>query len=322
MTNFNKKDILESHQRIADFIHKTPVITNATLNQDLNSEIFFKCENFQKVGAFKMRGACNAILSNTEECKLHGVTTHSSGNHAQALARAAQDLNIKAHIVMPENAPRVKIKAVEGYGAKIRFCKPTLQDRELAMQHIVEHEGKIPAHPYNQKEVILGQATAAKELIDDIQHLDYILVPVGGGGLLGGTLLSTYYFSNNTKVVACEPQGADDAYQSWLNKKRIPQNNPKTIADGLKTSLGDLNFTILNQHVHKVVTVSEEAIIDAMQFIFERLKIVVEPSAAVPLAFLFENKPFAKNKRIGIILSGGNIDMQSFFETIRKINKP
>lgn len=319
MNDFNKNDILDTQERIKKLIHKTPVITNTTLNQVLNSNIFFKCENFQKIGAFKMRGACNAILSNIEQCKTYGVTTHSSGNHAQALARAARDLDIEAHIVMPENAPKVKVKAVQGYGAKIQFCKPTLSDREQSMQKIVENEGKIPIHPYNQKEIILGQATAAKELIDEVSSLDYILVPVGGGGLLGGTLLSTLFFSEKTKVIACEPKGADDAFQSWLQKKLIPQSNPQTIADGLRTSLGEINFKLLMKYVYEVVTVSEESIIEAMQFIYERLKIVVEPSAAVPLAYLIQNKSFAKGKRIGIIISGGNVDLKSFFEAQRKI---
>jgi threonine dehydratase len=317
MNQYSKKDILDAHERIKPFIHNTPIITNATLNNELDSEIFFKCENFQKIGAFKMRGAANAILSNLKECKTHGVTTHSSGNHAQALARAASDLGVDAHIVMPKNAPQVKVKAVEGYGAKIKFCNPTLHDREITMQNIVDVEGKIPVHPYNQKEIIFGQATAAKELFDEIKNLDYVLVPVGGGGLLGGTLLSAHFFSSKTKVIACEPKGADDAYLSWIHKKPLPQDNPKTIADGLRTSLGDLNFNLLSLYVDEVVTVSENAIVDAMQYIFERLKIVVEPSAAVPLAFLFENKTFAKNKRIGVILSGGNVDMNTFFNSIR-----
>lgn len=299
------------HKRIAPFIHRTPILTSKSINKILEVNLFFKCENFQKVGAFKFRGATNAILSLSDYEICRGVATHSSGNHAQALALAAKMKNIPAYIVMPENSSPIKIKAVEGYGGKITFCKPTLQAREETLKKVIDDTGATEIHPYNDYRIIAGQATAAKELFEDTTDLDIIMAPVGGGGLLGGTALSSKYFSPKTIVIAAEPKNASDAFESFYHKKFIPSVNPSTIADGLLTSLGTLTYPIIMKNVHQIVTVSEESIIAAMILIWERMKIIVEPSSSVPLAALLENKFNYKNKRVGIILSGGNVDLQS-----------
>jgi len=306
----SKADIIQAAERIRKYINKTPVHTSSTFNQMLNSELFFKCENFQKVGAFKSRGAVNAVFSMDEDEVKKGVGTHSSGNHAQALARAALLRNIPAFIVMPENAPQVKVDAVKGYRGIISFCKPTLQSREDTLAAILEKTGATEIHPYDNYKVIEGQASCAKELIEEIGEPDLILCPVGGGGLLSGTALSASLFSNNTKVIACEPEGADDAYRSFKSGKIIPSIDPKTIADGLLTSLGKRNFPIIHQLVSDIVTVSDQAIVNAMKLLFERMKIVIEPSAAVPFAAILEKKIDVENKRVGIIISGGNIDLK------------
>jgi len=274
------------------------------------TNLYFKCENFQKVGAFKSRGAVNAVFSLDEEVVKNGVGTHSSGNHAQALSRAAKLRKIPAYIVMPENAPQVKVDAVKNYDGIITFCKPTLQAREETLGEVIEKTGAIEVHPYDNYKVIEGQATCGKELFESVADLDLILCPVGGGGLLGGTALSANYFSDGTDVIACEPAGADDAYRSFKSGKLIPSINPQTIADGLLTSVGQRNFPIILKYVSDIVTVSEEAIIKAMSLIFERMKIVVEPSAAVPFAAILENKVNVNGKHVGIILSGGNIDLK------------
>lgn len=284
----------------------------------LNARLNFKCENFQKVGAFKSRGAVNAVFSLDDQCVKNGVATHSSGNHAQALARAAFLRNIPAYIVMPENAPKVKVEAVRGYGGLITFCKPTLQSREETLADVIEKTGATEVHPYDNYDVICGQATCAKELIEENKEevYDLILCPVGGGGLLSGTALSAYYFSPQSKVIACEPSGADDAFRSFYTGRIIPSTNPKTIADGLLTSLGSRNFPIIQKYVDEIVTVGEKSIVEAMKLIFERMKIVVEPSAAVPLAAIIEEKVKVENKRVGIILSGGNVDLKKLPFTI------
>ncbi|HNS17280.1 MAG TPA: pyridoxal-phosphate dependent enzyme [Bacteroidales bacterium] len=308
--------IRSTANRIRDHIHRTPVLTCQTLNHLLQAEVFFKCENFQKAGAFKFRGATNGVLS-LEESEVHnGVCTHSSGNHAQALSLAARNRGIPAYIVMPETSSRVKTEAVLNYGGKITFCKPTLAAREETLEKIRLQTGAIEIHPYNDYRTIAGQATAALELIQDTEHLSVILAPVGGGGLLSGTALSAYYFSPATKVIAAEPAMADDAFRSFYSGQLIPSTNPTTIADGLLTSLGSLTFPIIRQHVHQIVTVGEESIIKAMRFIWERMKIIIEPSSAVPVAALFDSA--SKNDgngfltpgiRIGVILSGGNTDL-------------
>ncbi|MCA1759053.1 MAG: pyridoxal-phosphate dependent enzyme, partial [Bacteroidales bacterium] len=239
-----------------------------------------------------------------------GVATHSSGNHAAALALAAKMRGIPAYIVMPETSPEIKKKAVAGYGAQITFCKPTLQARESTLAEVVKETGAIEIHPYNNFHVIAGQGTAAKELIEDAGEFDIILAPVGGGGLLSGTAISTKQLLPKCKVIAAEPAGADDAYRSFHGKKLVPSETPKTIADGLLTSLGERNFKIILEKVDDIVTVSEEKIVEAMRLIWERMKIIIEPSSAVPLAAILEGKVDVKNKKVGIILSGGNLDLE------------
>lgn len=295
--------------RIASYIHKTPVLTSAYLNERFGANLFFKCENFQKVGAFKSRGAVNAVFSLDEESANKGVATHSSGNHAQALARAAALRKIPAYIVMPENAPKVKVAAVKGYGGKITFCKPTLAAREETLNEIVANTGAVEIHPYDNLNVIAGQATAVKEFVEERPDLDLILCPVGGGGLLSGSALSARFFSPQTKVVGCEPAGADDAYRSFYSGKFVPSVAPKTIADGLLTSLGSYTFPIIREFVSDIVTVEEVNIIEAMRLVYERMKIIIEPSSAVPLATLLENKVDVAGKKVGILISGGNVDL-------------
>jgi len=275
----------------------------------VGAKLYFKCENLQKAGAFKSRGACNAIFSLDEIQLRRGVCTHSSGNHAQALARAARLRNARAYIVMPETSPAVKVAGVKSYGGSITFCKPTLAAREETLRHIAEKHGALEIHPYNDLRIICGQATAAMELIEQTDKLDIIMAPVGGGGLLSGTALATKYFSRGTRIIAGEPEMANDAYRSFHNGVFVPSKNPKTIADGLLTSLGSLTFPIIMEYVDDIVCCSEESIVRAMRLIWERMKIVIEPSSAVPLACILEGKVNVKGKRAGIILSGGNVDM-------------
>ncbi len=303
-------DIQAAQQLISGFIHRTPVMTSQSINRIIGAELFFKCENLQKVGAFKFRGACNAVFSLSDEEASHGVATHSSGNHAAALALAAGIRGIKAHIVMPSNAPEIKKIAVAGYGAEITFCEPTLQARESTLQRIVDERGVTVIHPYNNFKVISGQGTATMELIEETGNLDMVMCPVGGGGLLSGTSISAKALLPRCKVIAAEPAGADDAFRSFREGRIIPSVNPKTIADGLLTSLGEMNFPIIQKNVDDIVTVSEEAIIAAMRLVWERMKIIIEPSSAVPLAALLEKKVDSDGKRIGIILSGGNVDLK------------
>lgn len=304
-------DVEKAHQIVQKYAHRTPVLTSSSINKIVGGELYFKCENFQKVGAFKFRGACNAVFSLSDEDAQKGVATHSSGNHAAALALAAKMRGIDAHIVMPENSPEIKKKAVAGYGANITFCTPTLQARESTLAKVVEETGATEIHPYDNFNVIAGQGTAAKELIEDIGEFDIIMAPVGGGGLLSGTALSTKKLLPNCKVIAAEPAGADDAFQSFHSRNLVPSDNPKTIADGLLTSLGKRNFAIILDKVDDVVTVSEENIVAAMRMIWERMKIIIEPSSAVPLAAILEGKVDIRNKKVGIILSGGNLDLGS-----------
>jgi threonine dehydratase len=306
----DKEVIEKAHALIAPYIHRTPILTSAFLDELSGAELFFKCENFQKIGAFKARGGLNAILSLSEKQLENGVTTHSSGNHAQAIAFAAAKVGTKAYIVMPENSPSVKINAVEGYGAQITFCRNTPEDRQEAVDKIIEKTGAAFVHPFNNYQVIAGQATAAKELIEDAGlHLDAIIAPVGGGGLLSGTSLSAYYFSLGTEVFAGEPEGAADAILSFKSGKIEKAPYVKTIADGLLTYLGDKTFEIIRKHVKDIFTVSDEEIIAAMRLMWERMKIVVEPSGAVVLAAILKNKEVFKGKKVGIIISGGNVDL-------------
>lgn len=303
------KDIIEAHSRISARIHQTPVLTSESINSICGTNIFFKCENFQKVGAFKYRGATNAILTLSDEEKLKGVATHSSGNHAAALALAAAKNGVKAHIVMPENAPEIKKKAVAGYGAEITFCEGTLEARESTLERVIAKTGAKLIHPYNQFEVICGQGTASLELIKQIPELTSVLTPVGGGGLLSGTASYIKESHSHIKVIAAEPEMADDAYRSFKAGQLIPVSNPQTIADGLRTSLGTLTFEIITQKVDDIMCVSEEAIVEAMRLIWERMKIIIEPSSAVPLAVILENKVLFRDQNIGIILTGGNVDL-------------
>jgi len=305
-----KTDIQKAHKRIIPYIHRTPILTSHNLDELTGCRLFFKCENFQKAGAFKSRGACNSVFSLDEEELEYGVATHSSGNHAQALARAAMLRGTQAFIVMPQNAPSVKVAGVKNYRGEITFCEPNLVARETTLKAIVEETGALEVHPYNNYTVIAGQATAALEIIEDLGSTDFLLAPVGGGGLLSGTALSAHYWGKNIKVIGCEPKGADDAFRSLKEGKILPSVQPRTIADGLLTSLGTRTFPIIKEYVNEILTVSEENIILAMRLIWERLKIVVEPSAAVPLAAVLEYPLVFKGMRVAIILSGGNIDLE------------
>lgn len=303
------KELRQAAARIRPYTHRTPVLTCTGINRMCDGEIFFKCENFQKTGAFKIRGATNAVFCLEQKEALQGVATHSSGNHGAALALAATWREIKAYIVMPENAPTVKQHAVTEYGAEIIFCKPTLEAREETLADVVTRTGAAFIHPYNDYRVISGQGTAALELCEDISDMDTVMTPVGGGGLLGGTALAVSALSPNTQIIGAEPEQADDAYRSFHAGRIIPADDPVTIADGLRTSLGSLTFPIIRKRVKDILTVSEKDIISAMRLIWERMKIVVEPSAAVPLGALLTRASQFSGKRIGIILSGGNVDL-------------
>ena len=302
--------VLEASKRIKEHAHHTPVLMSESINKIAGCSIYFKCENFQKVGAFKFRGAFNAVASLTENELSKGVATHSSGNHAAALALAARMHNTKAYIVMPHTAPVIKKKAVEGYGAEIIFSESTLESRQAILNKVVEETCAHFVPPFNDTRIISGQATAAKELIEETENLNIIIAPVSGGGLLSGTSLSAKYFGKGIKVIGAEPKGADDAFRSIKDNKIYPSVNPKTICDGLLTSLGDITFEVIKENVNEIITVSEETIIEAMRMIWERMKIIVEPSAAVVLAVILENKDKFKNKNVGVILSGGNVDLE------------
>ncbi|SDE10211.1 threonine dehydratase [Dyadobacter soli] len=305
-----QETIEAAHALVKPYIHHTPVFTSQFLNDLSGAELYFKCENLQKIGAFKARGGLNAVLSLSEEQLANGVITHSSGNHAQAIAFSAQKVGAKCYIVMPENSPKVKIAAVEGYGAGITFCKNTPEDRQGTVDEIVARTGATFIHPFNNYEVIAGQATAAKELIEDVPvTLDAIVAPVGGGGLLSGTALSARYFSPGTHVYAGEPEGAADAILSFKSGKIEKAPYVNTIADGLLTHLGDKTFPIIRSEVADIFTVSDEEIIQAMRYLWERMKIVVEPSGAVSTAAVLKNGAVFSGKKVGIIISGGNVDL-------------
>ncbi len=302
-------DILAAHELIKPYIHRTPVLTSQSINRLMGCELFFKCENFQKVGAFKFRGATNAVFSLSDEEAAAGVGTHSSGNHAAALALAARMRGIQSYIVMPSNAPEVKKIAVAGYGANITFCEPTLQAREQTLQRLADDLGLTIVHPYNNFRVICGQGTAAVELFEEVHELGVVMCPVGGGGLLSGTAIAGRLLSPGCKVIAAEPKEADDAYRSFRDGYIHPSIQPKTIADGLLTSLGELNFEIIRHNVDEILTASEASIVAAMRMIWERMKIIIEPSSAVPLAAIMENREKFAGQRVGIILSGGNVEL-------------
>jgi threonine dehydratase len=303
--------IREAHERIRQYIHRTPVLTSSRLSEMSGASLFFKCENFQKIGAFKARGATNAVFSLDDATARRGVATHSSGNHGAAVARAAKLRGIPAHIVMPSNSAKVKMRAVESYGAHIVFCEPTEEAREATCTEVIKKTGATLIHSFENEDVIAGQGTAVVELLEDVPDLDLLMCPVGGGGLLAGTAVAAKSLRPNIKVIAVEPENVDDAAQSFRAGKRIVTKKKFTIADGLRTNIGEPNFVIVHCYVDDVVTVSEEAIVSAMRTIWETMKIIIEPSAAVPYAAIVDQKVNIAGKRAGIILSGGNVDLDA-----------
>lgn len=305
-----KNDILAATERIAPYTHKTPVLTSQQLNTLAGTDMYFKCENFQRMGAFKIRGAMNAVLQLTDVQKQRGVVTHSSGNFAQALALAAKNLGVKAHIVMPSDAPQVKKDAVKDYGGIITECEPNISSRQVTAQKIQQETGATFVHPFNDFNVVLGNASAGKELLEDHPDLDIIIAPVGGGGLVSGTALSALSFSKNCKIIGAEPFEVDDAYRSLQSGKIEHNVTTNTIADGLKTNLGDITFAIIQNYVSEIIRVTEEEIVEAMKLIWERMKIIVEPSCATTLAAIIKNKAQFKGKKVGLILTGGNVDLK------------
>ena len=305
----DKQAIEQAHRRILGHIQSTPVLKSSGLDEMAGCELFFKCENFQKIGAFKARGAMNAALLLSSEEKAKGIATHSSGNHAQAVARAAKILGIKSYIVMPNNSSEMKRRGVVGYGGEITLCEPNLDAREKTLKDIIARTGATEIHPFNNYAVIAGQATVAKELIEEVDKLDIIVAPVGGGGLISGTALSTKFFSPATYVIGAEPEGADDAFRSMQTGKIQPAAT-NSVADGLLTSLGDKTFSIIRNEVREIITANDKEIVSAMRLVWERLKIVIEPSAAVPLAIVLKAKVKFLGRRVGIIFSGGNVDLE------------
>jgi threonine dehydratase len=308
----NKNDIIEAHERIKPYIIRTPLLINEQLNVLAGCTVFFKCENLQKIGAFKMRGAMNAALGLSPYFLSKGIATHSSGNHAQAIARAAQLLKTKSFIVMPHTAPEIKKVGVHSYGGEIFECEPTLLARETMLAEVIRKTSATEIHPFNNYDVMAGQATASLEIFEELNP-DYLIAPVGGGGLLSGTILAAKYFSPNTMVIAGEPAGSDDAFRS-LQSGKIEQAQSQTIADGLLTTLGDKTFPIIRDYVKEVITVTDVEIIAAMKLIWEKLKVITEPSAAVPLAALLKQKEKFVGKTVTIILSGGNVDFSKMLK--------
>ena len=306
----NYDDVVAAHERIRDRIHRTPVLTSQTLDSMTGRSLFFKCENMQRVGAFKFRGATNAVLSLDDDAACRGVCTHSSGNHAQALALAARQRGVPAWIVMPTSAPAVKRRAVEGYGATVVPCEPTLEARETTCTQVIADTGATMVHPYDNSAVIAGQGTCAKELIEDAGPLDAVIVPVGGGGLMSGSCITTRALLPEALLIGAEPKGADDAARSLVAGELIPQDGPDTICDGLLTSLGELTWPILRDHLEQIITVDDGQVIDAMRLIWERMKIIIEPSCATVLAVAM-SEAFASvpGDRIGLVLTGGNVDL-------------
>jgi len=304
--------IIQAHERIKPHIHRTPILTNQTINELVGASVFFKCENFQKIGAFKARGGINAILQIVANNEGKAITTHSSGNHAQAVAFAARLVGLPAYIVMPGNAPQVKKDAVKGYGAEVIECEPNLAARENGVAEVINRTGAVLVHPFDNDRVIAGQATAAKELLEDagLDHpFDTIFTPVGGGGLLSGTALTVHYLSPQTKVIGCEPEGAADAKLSFKTGKVEKAPYIKSVADGLLTNLSERTLAIIREYVSDILTVSDEEIIAAMKLVWERMKIIIEPSSAVALAVVIKHKDKFAGQKIGIIITGGNVDM-------------
>jgi threonine dehydratase len=339
MNPMTSEVVRDAHERIRGLVHRTPVMTCATLDREAGNRVSLKCENFQRGGAFKFRGACNAILQLASDERRRGVVTHSSGNHAQALALAASLHGVKCRVVMPTSAPEVKRQATRGYGAEIIPCEPTLEARLATAARVIGETGAVMIPPYDDGRIIAGAGTAALELLEEVGDLDAILTPVGGGGLLSGTALAvqewhghraresgsqaTYSTESwagcpcHVRVIGCEPAGADDAYRSFQSGVRVEHATPTTIADGLRTTLGVRNFEIIRRHVADIVLVSEEEIIEAMRFIWERAKIIIEPSSAVAVAPVLFRKLNMSGQKIGIIVSGGNVDVSEFFALLR-----
>jgi threonine dehydratase len=311
VTELSLSDIRAAHARIRGSINRTPVMTSETLDGLAGGALCFKCENFQKIGAFKARGATNAVFLLSDEEAKHGVATHSSGNHAAAVARAAKLRGIPAYIVMPHNVPKAKQDSVRRYGAKVEFCEPTLAAREAAVARVIAETGAQLVHPFNDLRVMAGQGTATLELLEERPDIDLVLCPIGGGGLLSGTVIAAKGVKPGIRVVGVEPAGADDAFRSFHGGTRLPMLNPHTIADGLRGALGDKTFPLIRENVDDVVTVSEGAIVQAMRTLWEVLKIVIEPSAAVPYAGILEKKVDVAGRRVGLILTGGNLDLDS-----------
>ncbi len=305
-----KAEVEKAYKWVKSYVHNTPVLTSSFVNEFSGAEVYFKCENFQRMGAFKMRGAVNAILQLSDEQRRAGVVTHSSGNFAQALSLAAREIGVKAYIVMPEDAPKVKKEAVRGYGGIITESESTPIAREKEAERIRKETGATFIHPSNDINVILGNSTSAKELLQEFPTLDFIFTPVGGGGLIAGTALAAKYFGQNCHTIGGEPFEVDDAFRSLQSGKIKFNKTTNTIADGLKTFLGDVNFPIIKELVSEIIRVQENEIISAMQLIWERMKIIVEPSSAVALAALLREKERFQNKKVGIIISGGNVDLE------------
>ena len=303
------RDVLAAAKRIRPYVHRTPIFTSTALNRMAGAELYLKNEAMQKVGAFKARGGCNAVFALSDEDAARGVATHSSGNHAQAIAYAAGLRGIPATIVMPEDAPPVKVAAVRDYGARIVFAGSHPLDRENMLEEVLAETGAVFVHPSNDFHVIAGQGTAALELLEDCPDLDIVMAPIGGGGLLSGTALAVAGYGGDCRTVAAEPKAVDDAYRSWRDGRIYPPTNGETVADGLRTFLGDVTFPIIREHVSDVVTVTEAGIVDAMRLVWERMKLVIEPSSAVPVAALFEHPDLFRCRRVGIILSGGNVGL-------------
>ena len=304
------QDLQMAHQAIAKYVHNTPTLRSGSIDELLHAEIYFKCENFQKVGAFKMRGASCAVASLSDQEKIKGIATHSSGNHAQAVALAARLNNIKAHIVMPANAPEIKRKAVAGYGAEIYESGNTIAARQACMDEVLAQTGATFIHPFDNYNIIAGQGTAALELLAEVPDLDILLAPVGGGGLMSGTALACHYHDHATLAVGSEPQAVDDAFRSFHSGQIETNATIDTIADGLRTNLGPKTLEIIRQHVAKIILVEEQTIVEAMRLIWERMKLVIEPSGAVPLAAIMTQPDFFRDKKVGIIISGGNVDLE------------
>ena len=309
MVNYN--DIESAHNRISNFIHNTPILTCENINLESNAKLFFKCDNFQKTGSFKIRGATNTVLQLSKKQIKNGVITTSSGNHGAAVAAAAKKLGANVKVIMPNNTPKVKINNVQRYGGEIIFCEPNIKARENTLNEMVKESGSTIVHPYNDEKVIAGQGTAAKELLEKIADLDIIITPVSGGGLLAGTSLLAKYINPNIKVYGAEPKNADDTYQSIKNKKIVPNKTTETIADGLRAQVGTITFPIIQKNVDGIILVSEEMIIQSMRTIWQRMKIIIEPSCSIALAAILINNEQFHNKRIGIILTGGNVDLDS-----------